>query len=203
MVDEEKRHEHLTTPEEGGSSEVGRPVAPGDTSWEGESEDTEPSGDLLVISKNPDPDGQDQGMPASGTAIDSHDAAPHDLSHAGHHGNGHGHDEHFAHTLPMSLLLGVLVALILLTILTVGVTAIDLGSQGNFIVAMIIATVKAGLVMGYFMHMVWDSKFNVVAFTSSFLFVLLFLATSLADRQEYQPSIDLWERDQKIEALAE
>src|SRR5688572_28102445 len=83
--------------------------------------------------------------------------------HEAEAGHGHG-DDHFAHVLPMPLLIGVLLALILLTILTVGVTAVDLGSQGNFVVAMIIATVKAVLVMGYFMHMVWDSKFNVVAF---------------------------------------
>ena len=88
----------------------------------------------------------------------------------------------------------------MLTILTVGVTAIDLGSQGNFVVAMVIATVKAALVMAYFMHMVWDSKFNVVAFTSSFLFVLLFLAMSVVDRSEYQQDVNVWEADQKLQA---
>ena len=41
-----------------------------------------------------------------------------------------------------SLLLGVLSALILLTVMTVGVTMVDLGSQWNFVVAMIIATIK-------------------------------------------------------------
>lgn len=110
------------------------------------------------------------------------------------------HGDHFAHPLSMPLLGGVLGALILLTVLTVGVTAIDLGSQGNFIVAMIIATVKAVLVMGFFMHMFWDSKFNVVAFTSSFLFVLLFLAMSTLDRAEYREKIDTYEADQKIQA---
>jgi cytochrome c oxidase subunit 4 len=130
-------------------------------------------------------------------------ASTEDSVEAPHHSSdhGHGHGDHFAHVLPMSLLGGVLVALILLTILTVGVTAIDLGSQGNFVVAMIIATVKAGLVMGYFMHMVWDSKFNVVAFLSSFLFVLLFLAMTLTDRSEYQHIIDTWQADQ--EAMAQ
>lgn len=121
-----------------------------------------------------------------------HDPGAHD-----HGAHDHGGHDHFAHTSPMSLLVGVLIALVLLTILTVGVTAIDLGAQGNFIVAMIIATVKAALVMGYFMHMVWDNKFNVVAFTSSFLFVLLFLAMALTDRGEYQDSIDTWEVDNK------
>lgn len=109
-------------------------------------------------------------------------------------GGAHG-DEHFAHTTPFSLLVGVLGALVILTILTVAVTAVDLGSQGNFIVAMIIATIKAGLVMAYFMHLVWDSRFNVVAFLSSFLFVLLFLSMALLDRREYQSGIDQFEAD--------
>lgn len=117
------------------------------------------------------------------------------------HGHGHGgggHDDaHIGHTAPMPLLIGVLGALILLTILTVAVTAVDLGSQGNFIVAMVIATVKAILVMGYFMHLFWDSRFNVVAFCSSFLFALLFFGMALLDRQETQPDIDAWEVDQQ------
>jgi cytochrome c oxidase subunit 4 len=120
-------------------------------------------------------------------------------AHSGHGHGGHAdaHDgEHFAHTLPMKMLLGVLGALVILTVLTVAVTSIDLGSQGNFIIAMIIATIKAALVMGYFMHLVWDSKFNVFAFLSSFLFVLLFLSMTLLDRGEYQSGIDDFEADQ-------
>lgn len=108
--------------------------------------------------------------------------------------HGGEHDEHgLSHTTTLQLLFGVFAALTILTILTVAVTGIDLGSQGNFVVAMIIATVKACLVMAFFMHMIWDSKFNVVVFVSSFLFVLLFLTMSLADRGEYQQTIDSWE----------
>lgn len=120
-------------------------------------------------------------------------------AHGGSAHGGHG-DEHFAHTLPMTVLGGVLGALIVLTVLTVAVTSVDLGSQGNFIVAMIIATIKAALVMGYFMHLVWDSKFNVFVFLSSFFFVMLFLSMALLDRQEYQTGIDTFEADQKATA---
>jgi cytochrome c oxidase subunit 4 len=133
--------------------------------------------------------------PAHEDASDHHEAA----QHQGSSDHAHGAD-HFAHILPMSLLVGVAGALIVLTVLTVGVTAVDLGSQGNFIVAMIIATIKAALVMGIFMHMVWDSKFNVVAFASSFLFVLLFLSMSVLDRAEYRPGVDHFETDMKIKA---
>ncbi len=118
---------------------------------------------------------------------------------AGHdhrHGNGHAaHDEHgLSHVTPMSLLIGVFLALVVLTIVTVAVTKVDLGGEGNFIVAMVIATIKAGLVMAFFMHMRWDNKFNVVVFLGSFLFVLLFLSISLTDRQEYQDFIDTHEQ---------
>jgi cytochrome c oxidase subunit IV len=118
---------------------------------------------------------------ASGAAAVAH-------GHGGH-GDGHGH------TAPMALLIGVLGALIVLTVMTVGVTSVDLGSQGNFIVAMIVATVKAILVMGFFMHMFWDSKFNVIAFTSSFLFVMLFLSMAVLDRSEYRPNAQNFEND--------
>ncbi len=132
-------------------------------------------------------------------------AKPDEEDHSHGHSAGHGaHDEgHFAHTAPAPMLIGVFVALILLTILTVGVTAVDLGANGNLVVAMVIATVKAALVMGYFMHMFWDNKFNVVAFTSSFLFVILFLAMSLTDRGEYQDAINHWEADKKADELAQ
>jgi len=108
---------------------------------------------------------------------------------------GHGHGEGHGHPQPMWMLLGVLGALIVLTVLTVAVTAIDLGAQGNLVVAMIIATVKAILVMGFFMHLFWDSRFNLIAFASSFLFVLLFLSMSVLDRSEYRPTVLEWEAD--------
>jgi len=169
-------------------------------------EEQRPESDSAAEAPTPESGAEDSTLDQTSpenSAQDQHEAITQAVAVPHHHDAGHGHghgDEHFAHELPMSLLVGVLLALILLTVLTVGVTSVDLGSQGNFVVAMIIATVKAVLVMGYFMHMVWDSKFNVVAFTSSFLFVLLFLAMAVLDRSEYQDSIDLWETDQKIEA---
>ena len=104
------------------------------------------------------------------------------------------HDEHISHITPVRLLLAIFAALTVLTVITVAVTAVDLGSQGNFIIAMVIATVKAALVMGFFMHLKWDSRFNVVVFLSSFLFVVLFLTMALADRKEYQSTIDSHEQ---------
>lgn len=111
--------------------------------------------------------------------------------HGGGHGHdGAGHDHGLAHTTPVSLLFAILGALLVLTVATVAVTAIDLGAQGNLIVAMIIATVKALLVCTFFMHLLWDKKFNLVLFLTSVLFVILFLGMATADRGETQQSID-------------
>jgi cytochrome c oxidase subunit 4 len=112
------------------------------------------------------------------------------------HGGGH----HGPHISSRMMLIGVAGALLVLTVLTVGATAVDLGSQVNFIIAMVIATLKAALVMLFFMHLAWDKKFNVVVFTSSFLFVMLFLAMALLDRQEYQNLIDTYQFDKAADA---
>lgn len=112
------------------------------------------------------------------------------------------HDHGLAHVTPVKLLVGVFAALTILTILTVVVTSIDLGSQGNFVIAMIVATVKAGLVMAFFMHLVWDKKFNLTVFLSAFLFVVLFLSLALTDRNEYQAQIDAFEQSNPLKTAA-
>jgi cytochrome c oxidase subunit 4 len=116
------------------------------------------------------------------------------LATAGGHGaaahDAHGHG--LAHTTPVWLLFGILGALMVLTVLTVSVTSFDLGSQGNLVVAMIIATIKAALVVSFFMHLVWDKKLHLILFLTSVLFLVLFLSLSVNDRGEYQPDIDTY-----------
>lgn len=114
------------------------------------------------------------------------------------HGHGHddGHDHGLAHTTPVSLLFGILAALLVLTIATVAVTSIDLGAQGNLVVAMIIATIKAGLVCTFFMHLLWDKKFNAILFLTSVLFLILFLSMATTDRGEYQHLVDEYRASQ-------
>ncbi len=97
--------------------------------------------------------------------------------------HGHGDDGHdFAHPLPIPVLLAVFVALVALTIITVGQASFDMGSFDVAIV-MFIATIKAGLVMAFFMHMAYDKPFNVIVFLSSFVFVGLFVIFTLSDSQ--------------------
>lgn len=100
----------------------------------------------------------------------------------------HAHDdEHhgMGHVMPMPILIGVFVALIFFTVLTLllnGVvpTALELP------VAMLIATVKATLVVMYFMHVRYDKAFNAFVFLSSVVFFAIFVGAALVDTSENQ-----------------
>ncbi len=121
--------------------------------------------------------------------MSAHDTAHAVADHA--HGDGHGHGEHdFAHPMPVKTLLAVFFALIILTALTVGQASLHLGNLEVWI-CLAIATVKAALVMAYFMHMRHDKPFNVVVFLASFLFVALFLGFTLMDRSQYEETLDV------------
>ena len=103
----------------------------------------------------------------------------------------HGHDDHgLAHTTPVWLLVTILAALMVLTVITVAVTSVDFGSQVNLVIAMVIATIKAALVVSFFMHLVWDKKLHLILFLTSVLFLILFLSLSVNDRGEYNPDIE-------------
>ncbi len=126
----------------------------------------------------------------------AHDHSEHagDGAHA-EHADGHA-DHGLAHTMPISLLVGILAVLLVLTVLTVSVTSFDLGAQGNLVVAMVIATVKAALVVTFFMHLLWDKKFHLILFMTSVLFMILFLSMSVTDRGEYDKDIEAFRASQ-------
>ena len=102
-----------------------------------------------------------------------------------------GHD--FAHPLPIPILLAVFFALICLTILTVGQASFDMGGN-DVVIVMTIATIKAGLVMAFFMHMAYEKPFNIIVFLSSFVFVAIFVIFTLGDSRgtsdSFQPKPD-------------
>jgi len=92
----------------------------------------------------------------------------------------HGHNE--PHVSPLSLYLGIFSALLVLTILTVYVSAAELFTGWASIgVAMGLATIKASLVATIFMHMKWDRTFNVIVFLSSLWFAGLFFFVTWFD----------------------
>lgn len=106
------------------------------------------------------------------------------------HAANHGSAEHDApgHVVPLRLLVGVLSALLVLTFVTVAVTWVDLGRL-NLVIAMVIATVKASLVLLYFMHLRWDRPFNAIVFISSLVLVMLFVILSLMDSLAYKEDL--------------
>jgi cytochrome c oxidase subunit 4 len=71
-------------------------------------------------------------------------------------------------------------ALVCLTILTVAASYVDFGS-GNTVIALIIATIKAGLVATFFMHLRYDKLFYTLTFLSAFLFLAVFLMLTSDD----------------------
>jgi cytochrome c oxidase subunit 4 len=112
---------------------------------------------------------------------------------------GEHHDE-IAHPMSIRSLVTVYAILMMFTGLTVWAAQQGLGSQTSFTVAMVIATIKAGLVMAVFMHLWWDKRMNLFTFLGSFLFVLLFIGMALTDKSEYKPDIDRKSADEAATA---
>lgn len=93
-----------------------------------------------------------------------------------HHDDGHVHP----HIAPVKMYIAIFMALIFFTVVTVAVGFVHLGPV-NLLVAVIIATIKAALVVTYFMHLKDDARFNALVFVGSLLFGGVFLAYTLND----------------------
>ena len=101
-----------------------------------------------------------------------------------------------AHISSTAFYVGVFLALIALTILTVGQSYVDLGRM-NLIVVILIATTKASLVVTFFMHLRYDNKFNALIFVSCLFFIGVFFAYTLNDT-ERRGEVDA---DQNVKVL--
>ena len=89
--------------------------------------------------------------------------------------------KHEHHIIPLSTYFKVFGALMVLTVLTVAVTKVDLGSPLNVILAMLIAIIKSSLVLMFFMHLYYDNRTNLVFFLGSVLFMIIFIVFTLMD----------------------
>ena len=89
-------------------------------------------------------------------------------------------EEHQHHILSTSMALKVWGALIGLTLVTVAVAQIDLGFA-NFAVAMVVASIKASLVCIFFMGLKYDHKENTVIFSTSIIFMSIFMILTFGD----------------------
>jgi cytochrome c oxidase subunit 4 len=100
------------------------------------------------------------------------------------------HDaEAIAHVVSMRTLAGVLLALLVLTAVTVAAAYFDLGGF-NLLAAIGIATVKASLVVLYFMHLRHDNPLYALILVTALLFLAIFLGAVLLDTIQYQPAIE-------------
>jgi cytochrome c oxidase subunit IV len=70
--------------------------------------------------------------------------------------------------------------LMLLTLATTAIGMIDLGRL-NVVVALVIATIKALLVVLFFMHIYWSSKLNKLVVVSGVVWLALLLWLTLTD----------------------
>ena len=83
------------------------------------------------------------------------------------------------HVIPLKVYFNVLGALLVMTVITVAAARVDFG-QMNTIIAMGIASVKAFLVLSYFMHLKYDDKTYWVIFgTAIFGLLVLYFFSEL------------------------
>jgi cytochrome c oxidase subunit IV len=90
-------------------------------------------------------------------------------------------DHHGPHVSPLSTYLGIYFSLLFLTLVTVGVSYLGLPSSISIVVAMAVASVKAFLVCAWFMHLLYDSKLNIILFLSAFWFMGIFFVFTVSD----------------------
>ena len=94
------------------------------------------------------------------------------------------------HITPFRVYLVVYISLVILTVLTVWMSRIDLGLNIiNVLIAMLVASIKAMIVILYFMHQKYESTLNRITFFSAFFFLAVFFTLS---------SIDVFTRDYMI-----
>jgi cytochrome c oxidase subunit 4 len=95
--------------------------------------------------------------------------------------NPHHLEQNSHHIIPLPTYLKVFAALITLTAITVLVSRFDLG-EWNTIVAFLIATVKAVLVLAIFMHLKYDNMLNrVIIFSAAFFLLVLYFFVTIDD----------------------
>ena len=85
-----------------------------------------------------------------------------------------------SHIIEYSTLLTILLALFVLTGITVGVSYVDLGKL-NVWVALLIASCKGTLVLMYFMHMKFEGKVLVYSFLGTIFFLGIMISFTFWD----------------------
>jgi cytochrome c oxidase subunit 4 len=85
-----------------------------------------------------------------------------------------------AHVASVKSYVGIFLTLMVFTIITVLVAYVNLG-QFNKVVALSIASIKATLVILYFMHVKYSSRLTKLVVLAGFFFLALLLGLTMAD----------------------
>ncbi len=94
-----------------------------------------------------------------------------------------------SHISSWQFYVAIFFGLIFFTLVTIGVSYVHLGSL-NLAVAIIIASIKASLVVTFFMHLKYDNKFNALMFVCGLLFIGVFFAYTLNDTDRRQNELN-------------
>lgn len=84
------------------------------------------------------------------------------------------------HIIPFKTYITILITLLFLTVITVWVARIDFGALNAYI-AMFIASIKAALVLLYFMHLKYDDRMYPTIFFVAVFFLFVMFAFSQLD----------------------
>lgn len=84
------------------------------------------------------------------------------------------------YVVPYRLYSNVLITLLALTFFSVAITLIDLGNI-SIVVALVIASVKAFLVLKYFMHLKYDKPYFVIMVIFVFSIILVTIVVIFLD----------------------
>ncbi|MBS2096891.1 cytochrome C oxidase subunit IV family protein [Carboxylicivirga linearis] len=84
------------------------------------------------------------------------------------------------HIVPFKTYGIILAVLVVLTLISVAVTQIDLASLTVF-TAILLATIKSGLVLVYFMHLKFDNKLLKALVSAVFILIALVMFVTFLD----------------------
>lgn len=89
-------------------------------------------------------------------------------------------DKHTAHIFEYKSLFYVLMALLVLTGITLGISFVDLGNL-NVWIALGIASLKGSLVLIFFMHMKYEGRVLVLSFMGTIFFLAIMISFTFWD----------------------
>ncbi len=98
------------------------------------------------------------------------------------------------HVVPVKIYATIWLILIACTVLTAAVSFVDLGEDWNAVVALCIAVFKASLVVLFFMHVRYSSRFTWVLAVAGFFWLAILIGFTMADRvtRPWIPSPPPW-----------